>query len=254
MKRIVIANWKMNPQTADEAISLFRGIKKSASSATKVKTIICCPFVYIPNLARHAKGTKMSIGAQDVFWETSGSYTGEISTLMLKNIGVSFVILGHSERRALGETNEDIRKKVHSAAAENMQVILCVGERERDDHGEYLSFIREEVESALSGLQADLLEKIIVAYEPIWAIGKTDDDALSPSGMHEMSLYIRKLIAQLYDRDIADKVSIVYGGSAEPNNVQLLLDGGDIDGFLVGHASLETDDFGKILQVVNNCK
>jgi triosephosphate isomerase (TIM) len=186
-----------------------------------------------------------------VFFETKGSYTGEVSAPMLASIGTEYVIVGHSERRARGENNEIVNRKVRVALLEGIDVVLCIGEEARDHGGEYLLFLTEELISALSGLKKDSLKHIAIAYEPIWAIGKTSKDAMKPSDMHEMSLFIRKILTDRYDRATALSVPILYGGSVEVENSETLLRGGEIDGFLVGHASLDPESFKEILALAS---
>lgn len=247
-KTLVIANWKMNPATLADAKKLFSDTKKVASGARGVQVIVCPPAPFLSELKRSYSGKSIAFGAQDVFWGTIGAHTGSASAPMLKSVGASHVIVGHSERRALGETNDDVARKVSAAMGEGLTVILCVGERERDTHGEYLGFIQKELEAVLQKLQKQDLKRLVIAYEPIWAVGKTDEDSLDPHGMHEMSLYIRKLLVERYGSGLAKSVPIIYGGSVERENSEALLEEGDIDGFLIGHASLDPREFGDILK------
>jgi triosephosphate isomerase (TIM) len=251
-KILVIANWKMNPQSFDDADKLFTAVRKIATPLRNVQTIICPPFVFISELYQSYSGSKVLFGAQDVFGELMGSFTGEISVGQLKDIGVEFVIVGHSERRTLGETNKEVNKKVRAVLKEGLQVILCIGERERDGHGEYLQLLKQQIDSAFQDVKNGELGKIIVAYEPIWAIGKTDEDAITPQKLHEMVLYIRKILVDHYNKEMALSVPIIYGGSVERENAEVLLKHGEADGFLVGHASLDANEFGDILKIANS--
>lgn len=254
MKRcsqFVVANWKLNPPTIADAKKLFVQVKKSASSMRGVRIVICPPTLYLAELRKFYVGRKIAFGAQDVFWETSGSHTGEIAPSMIKSVGGAYVIVGHSERRARGETNEMVQKKVLAALAEKLTVVLCIGEKERDKNGEYLSFLKEELNEALVGVEALSLKRIVIAYEPIWAIGKSAVHALTPERMHEMSLFIRKVLTEKYDKASALSVPVLYGGSVEPGNADALLANGDIDGFLVGHASLDATSFSSILEITD---
>ena len=252
-KRIVIANWKMNPQTADDAWSLFSGIKKTASTLRFVHTIICPPVTYLLDLSDSYRGKNISFGAQNIFWKEKGSFTGEISARQIHDAGARFVLVGHSERRALGETNENVWLKVKAALKERLHVILCIGESERDDGGDYLHFLREQLESALNEVKAADLNRIIVAYEPIWAIGKTGEDAITPDKLHEMVLFIRRVLVERYNKTAID-TPIIYGGSVEEENAQGLLERGVVAGFLVGHASLNATEFSSILKIANETK
>jgi len=247
-KKIVIANWKMNPPTLAEAKKLFAGIKKTTGRSAGVQTIICPPFVYLTELSKNYSGSKIAFGGQNVFWESGGARTGEISPPMLKSTGAEFVIIGHSERRVQGEDFKIVHKKVRAALKEGFRVVLCIGERERDQEATYLSFIKEELESALSGVSSKMLSRVIIAYEPIWAIGKAAKGAMEPQELHEMTIFIKKILTEKYGRVHALKVPILYGGSAEPANVEALITKGMADGFLVGRASLQADSFGFIVK------
>lgn len=250
-KKIVIANWKMNPSTLAEAKKLFEGIKKTTSRVANVQTIVCPPFIYLTELSKNYSGNKIAFGGQNVFWESGGARTGEISPPMLKNVGAQFVIVGHSERRVQGEDFNIVHKKARAALKEGLRVILCIGERERDKEATYLSFIKEELESALSGISSKMLSHIIIAYEPIWAIGKAAKGAMEPQELHEMTIFIKKIITEKYGRQHTLKVPIIYGGSAEPGNVETLITKGMADGFLVGRASLDADSFGFIVKTAS---
>jgi len=250
-KKLIIANWKLNPETLKDAKKLFSDIKKVASRTQKVQTVICSPSVYISELNKMYSGHRIEMGAQDVFWENKGKHTGELSPTALKSVGAKYVIIGHSERRALGESNADVNKKIISALKAGLSVVLCIGESKRDSQALYLKFLREELESALANVPKNHLKNLIITYEPLWAIGKDADDAVSSHQMHEMYIFIRKILAEIYTKNTAFSVPIIYGGSAEPDNVKELLSSGEIDGFLVGHASLKADEFNKILEITN---
>lgn len=250
-KTLVIGNWKMKPSSVVEAAKLFRAIKKRASKYRNVQMIVCPPFIYLAELKKLLSGKSVLLGAQDVFWSREGPYTGEVSVSMLVNEGVSHVIVGHSERRALGETNEDVAKKVQIVLSEKLIVILCVGERERDGNGEYLDYVRREILSALEGVSKHDLSRLIIAYEPIWAIGKRGEEALTPDDLHQMVLFIRKILVEKYNRELALSVPILYGGSVEEENSEALLSHGETNGFLVGRASLDFEEFEGIIRHAN---
>lgn len=254
MKKIIVANWKMNPQKLEEAKLIFAGVKKAALKMNKVETVICPPFIYLSTFKSNSAAIK--IGAQDAFWvnpqEGKGSYTGEISPDMLKMIGAKYVIIGHSERREnLRETNEMVNKKIKAAFEAGLKVIFCIGEKERDADHEYLRFIKTELEEGLRGIKKPNFKNLIVAYEPIWAIGKKGADADTPAGVLEMSLYIRKTLQPIVGKELTHDIPIIYGGSAEPSNVGALLKDGGVQGFLVGHASLKPSQFNEILKIAN---
>lgn len=250
-KTYLIANWKMNPTTLSEAKRLFDGVKKPAAAARNVTTVICPPFVFLPTLMRAYSGKAIALGGQNAFFEKKGSYTGEVSPAMLKDVGATYVILGHSERRGMGEDNALVRKKVEAARAEGLTVVLCVGERERDRGGGYLSFIEEELASALKGLEPKHARRLIVAYEPIWAIGKSAEEAMHAEEVHEMVIFIRKVLTKLFAKPVALAAPVLYGGSVEPANCLELFDHGHVDGFLVGHASRVPRDFAAMLAALD---
>ena len=162
MKKLIIANWKMNPQTLVDAKKIFLATKKTASRAMNVQTVICPPYVYLTELNKLYSGHKISLGAQNVFWEESGAYTGEVSPNEIKSVGAKYVIVGHSERRALGETNKIVNKKVIASLKAGLNVILCIGESKRDSHALYLKFLREEIERALAGVQKKNLQILLL--------------------------------------------------------------------------------------------
>ena len=245
----VVANWKMKPGTIVKAKRLFLNIKKSAVKLTRAKIVICPPVAFLSDLRSLYGGVKIEFGAQDIHFEEAGSFTGKISAEMVKSVGASYVIIGHSEVRALGETNEEVNKKVLIALKEKLKVVLCVGEQERDRQGEYLAFLTQELGEALKGVSQGELKNIIIAYEPIWAIGKTGDSAMKPTDVYETALFLRKIVSLIYDKKSALKITILYGGSVETSNSEKLLEEGGINGFLVGHASLSSVDFEIILRI-----
>jgi triosephosphate isomerase (TIM) len=246
-KKIIIGNWKMNPSSVKEAEKLFGGVFKLTADIKKTEIVICPPFVYLGNLLKLSR--KIKLGAQNVFYEAEGAFTGEISAKMLKNLGAKYVILGHSERRALGETNTDINKKVKAALSVALVPILCVGESLRDEKHEYFNFVRTQIEDCLSGVPKNLISRIILAYEPVWAISTTMNrrDA-TPADCEEMIIFIRKILADKFGKD-ASKVKIIYGGSVNDKDAAGFLETGGADGLLPGRASLDIKKFTKIIDI-----
>lgn len=245
-ERFVIGNWKMNPSTSAQAQKLLHAYRGLLRGTRGVKIVVCPPILYLPDLRRSYKGTALSFGAQDASAEVGGAHTGEISALMLKDAKISYCILGHSERRAKGESDEIISKKVGAALRAGLQVILCVGERERDREALYLATLEHQITAGFSDVSPELLRRVLVAYEPVWAIGKTAEDAMAPEEVHEMVIFVRKILSQKYGTR-ALTTPVLYGGSVEPANAQRLLTRGEISGFLVGHASLDPQAFEYIL-------
>src|SRR3989344_4520029 len=196
--KIIIANWKMNPLTEKDAGKLFTQIAKNLSVLRKTEVVICPPFIYLEKLKKFSR--KIILGAQNAFRGDTGAFTGEVSSAMLYELGVRYVILGHSERRARGENNDDINKKIKSALSAGLQPILCVGENIRDEEHGYFKIVQEQVENCLAGISKNFMAKIIIAYEPVWAISTTPPPAggrwdATAEDSHEMAIFIRKVLA-----------------------------------------------------------
>lgn len=240
-KKIVAGNWKMN-KTLQEGIALAQEVEKMASGVPgDVELIIAPPFIHLTEVKKLLNRVKL--GAQNCASEASGAFTGEVSASMLASTGVQFVIIGHSERRSYyGETNIIINKKVRLALQNNLNPIFCCGEvlSEREK-GKHLDVVKEQLEEGLFSLSPDEFSKVIIAYEPVWAIG-TGVNA-TPAQAQEMHQYVRSLIASKYDETIASNTSILYGGSCKPSNAGELFANPDVDGGLIGGASLKAEDF-----------
>lgn len=253
MKKIIVANWKMNPQSLKEAKEIFNGIKKISSKLKKTETVICPPFVYLSAFSHQLSAIRL--GAQNVFYEKKGAYTGEISSGMLKGFGVKYVIIGHSERRALGETDETVNKKVKTALEEGFKVILCIGEKERDLNGEYLNFLKMQINGGLKGVSKKLLANLLIAYEPIWAISSnTGAKADSPESAMQIAIFIRREFLPIVGNRAARNMPILYGGSVDSINAGNFLKEGGMQGLLVGSQSLIPKNFGEILAIANKIK
>jgi triosephosphate isomerase len=251
-KRIVAANWKMSPDTLQAAKQIFDPIKRSAARFKKVSIIVCPPTPFLSPLRSSYSGKKIVFGAQDIFTESKGAHTGAVTASMMASVGASTIIVGHSERRVSGDTNDEVAKKLRLVFDAGLSAILCIGERERDHSGKYLAFIEEEIKSALSGIDLKTLGRLTIAYEPIFAIGKSADAALKPHDIHEMTLFIRRILSEKYDRDSAFRIPILYGGSVEVANAEGILRDGEVQGFLIGHASLDPAAFKEILSIAES--
>ncbi len=249
-KKIVIANWKMNPSKVAEAKKIYNGIKKGVTKIRGVDTVVCPPFVFLPELAKLGVTKKLALGVQDTFYEETGAQTGQVSPAMVKGYKAKYTILGHSERRALGESSDLVNKKVRHAIVEGCTAVMCVGETERSDEGDYFRVIREELEVGLAGVKRADLSKLIIAYEPVWAIGKRAEEALDAPALYEMVLFIQKVLTELYGRAPAQKVPILYGGSVKPSNAKEFVEVGKVDGLLVGGASLKANEFLDIIKEI----
>lgn len=247
-KKLIVGNWKMNPTSNREAKQIFMVIRKAGSTLRNVQTVVCPPFLYIESLRHLLTGHRVVLGAQDMFWKEEGSYTGEISSKMLAESGVRHVILGHSERRALGETNEEVNRKVKACFKYNITPILCIGESTRDNERNYLNFIREELEESLAGLPKTAIQKVIIAYEPIWAVGKEAKREATPEESQEMIIFIKKILSDFFGVKAIEGLQTLYGGSVNPKNAGEFLKDGGVDGLLVGRDSLDPKRFSLILR------
>ena len=248
-KRIVVGNWKMNPSNLADAKKIFAKIKQISTDVVG-QMIICPPAAYIHALSSGYKGKKISFGGQDAFWLNNGSNTGLISPTMIKSVGAQYLILGHSECRSFAnETTDIVAKKVLAAIGAELTVILCIGEKVRDRNAEYLIFLREELKECLKKIDKRMMAHVMIAYEPIWAVGGRE--AMTPSDIHGMTIYIRKVLTEMYDKSIADATQILYGGSINVDNVADIVKDGEIDGLLVGRESLIPENFMHIVAVAN---
>lgn len=246
MRRPLIAgNWKMNLNRAD-SVSLAAAIGQV--SADHCDVLICPPGVYLDAVNQATSATSVEVGAQDVYFEANGAFTGETSTSMLQDLGCQSVILGHSERRnVMGESNELINRKVHAALGAGLTVILCLGELlEQREAGQTMAVVREQFEKSLADVTEEQLAKVVIAYEPVWAIGT--GVTATPAQAQEVHADLRNLVAQQYNPEAAQQMRILYGGSVKPANAAELLSQPDLDGALVGGASLKADSFAAIIE------
>ncbi len=242
---LVIANWKMNPGSLSEAKKLFLAIRNAAKKLNSVTTVVAPPFVYISDLQKLSPAGSVTLGAQNVHEELQGAHTGEVSINMLSGLSVRYVIVGHSERRANGETDAQVAKKVELILKARSTPIVCVGERERDVQGNFYVHIEKQLLSALTGIAKSRHKDVVIAYEPIWAIGT--GATATPEDVVEMQLFIHKTLAKHFGRTTAATVRVIYGGSVNADNAAALYGTGAINGFLVGGASLKPAEFSRIL-------
>ena len=241
-RKIIAGNWKMN-NDLNSTISLISNLAKSLNNSENCDIIVCPPFTSLSEANTQIKNTAIKLGAQNMYFESEGAYTGEISAQMLKSVGCEFVILGHSERRAIfNESDSLINKKIKKAISSGLKPIFCVGESlEQREKGVTNDIIKTQVTEGLKDISAEEIKTLIIAYEPVWAIG-TGKNA-TPGQAQEVHEFIRSLIKEKYSEEIADKMIIQYGGSVKPDNSKDLLSQKDIDGALVGGASLKADSF-----------
>ena len=249
-KKVIAGNWKMN-MLPNEAISMITELT-SLVKETENEVVLCVPYIDLFYSILTAQGTNIKIGAQNMHYEEKGAYTGEVSGKMLKSIGVEYVIIGHSERRQyFNETDETVNKKIKAAFENSLKPIVCVGETlEEREAGKAFEIIENQTKKALEGLTEEQVANTIIAYEPIWAIG-TGKTATS-NDANEACKKIREKIAKIYGQNTAERVIIQYGGSMKPENAKELLEMSDIDGGLIGGASLKADSFAKIVKYNNN--
>lgn len=249
MKKLIAANWKMN-KTAEEAVSFIRGFKRLAD-AKNAEIVICAPFTALQAAAGELQGSNIELGAQNMHFESQGAFTGEISPLMLKGIGCKYVILGHSERREAGEDDAFVNKKVISALKHGLTPILCIGEtREQRLRDETQDILENQLIGCLRNVEG--IKNVVIAYEPVWAIsrGNPNQKAATKADAEEAHLFIRKLLEGIYDEKAAKDTRIIYGGSMKPENAKELLEMRNIDGGLVGNASLDPKSFAEIVKGV----
>lgn len=246
--KYIIGNWKMNPEKKDVAKELASDIKKISKAATlsSVQPIICPPVLFIDSLTQKGGG-QLLYGAQDVSSVNDGKPTGEISASQLKNLGVKYVIVGHSERRALGETNEIISKKLTNIVKSGLVAILCVGEEKRDSSGAYFNEVASQVRESIHNFPIAKTSSLIIAYEPVWAVGENATRNASPRDFEEMAMLIRRTLAEQFIKSKAFEIPILYGGSVDKNNSNSYLIAG-ADGLLVGRASLKAKEFTSIIE------
>jgi triosephosphate isomerase len=248
-KPFVAGNWKMNTDSRS-SVELAKGIAEGSAelAGQGVDVAVCPPFVYLQAVARAVSSSSVAVGAQDVYYEAKGAFTGEISASMLKDIGCAYALCGHSERRhVIGETDELINRKVTAAIVGGLLPILCVGELQSErEAGQTEEVVTRHIRKGLAGLSAEKASAVTVAYEPVWAIGT--GLTATPEQAQEVHEFIRGLLAEIYDGQLADEIRILYGGSVKADNAADLMGRADIDGVLVGGASLKVDDFVAIIE------
>jgi triosephosphate isomerase len=243
---LIVANWKAYVEDIGKAKKLF-ALSKRLVRGPRVSIVLAPPAPFLGALA-FSNRSKVAFAAQDVSPTLGGATTGEATAPMYAAAGATYAIVGHSERRAAGDTPSIVAEKLQRALAHGLTPILCVGEQDRDSEGRYLGSIREEITSALTALSSKERMQVIVAYEPLWAIGKTAAEAITDRDLGEMTLYIRKVLAELLPGKSSAKSLVLYGGSVEPGNIRSLAGGSGVDGFLIGHASVDPLTFSALVK------
>ncbi len=249
-KKFIAGNWKLNPADGPKAVELCSELRSALNAYSKVRIALFPPFLGLGMISKIFADTDIAVGAQNLFWEDTGAYTGEVSGSMIKSAGCDYVIIGHSERRQyFGETDETVNRKITAALRNNLYPIVCVGESlEQRETSVFKDVVREQVSEALREIDvADLIGNLVIAYEPVWAIG-TGRNA-TPQQAQEMHAFIRQLLAEEQGEALSETTLIIYGGSVNPDNARELLSQPDIDGALVGGASLNAASFAAIVKI-----
>ena len=250
-KKIIVANWKMNPLSLKEANDLFLKTKNLVAKTKNITMVVCPPALFIAELAKKSKGNRVFVGAQDLFWEKgTGAFTGEQSAEMIASAGAQYVLIGHSERRARGDTDENVNQKLTAALRSGLVAVVCIGESSRDSEGGHLEVLKQQLSVAFAKIPRKYFLNTIIAYEPLWAIGENAQGADSPESVYELSIFIRKTVAEIAGRDLALSIPILYGGSVDEKNAADFMTRGGVQGLLVGRASLKADKLDAIIKAV----
>lgn len=246
---LIIGNWKMNPATLKSAEELALALKKSVPKAGAATVFAAPPFPFLGVVSAKVRRSRVMLASQDASSEEKGAYTGQVGLSMLKSMGVELVITGHSERRAIGETNELVAQKSSLILKSGMVAVACIGEKKRDRDGNYFTEVETQLSAILKVVPASALRRLVVAYEPVWAIG-TGKNATAED-VQEMKLFIQKVISDTLGRNAVAKVRILYGGSVTKDNAEELLTVGEADGFLIGGTSLKAPEFSAVVQIAD---
>lgn len=249
-KYIIAGNWKMN-KTGAETVQLVNALVPRVATLKKVDVVVCPPFTSLSSASEALKNSTIGLGAQNMYWEESGAFTGEVSASMLKTVGCQYVIIGHSERRQFfGETNQTVNKKTKKAISAGLIPIVCVGETlEERQSGITEKIVQAQLTEGLAGISTEEMQKVIIAYEPVWAIGT--GVTATPEQAEAVHAFIRGLVEKLYNKEIAAGLRIQYGGSMKAENTEELLNQPDIDGGLIGGAALKAESFLGIIEIAN---
>lgn len=239
----------MNPTNLLDAKKIVSSVNKLSTKLNNTDVVLCPPFIYLPKLVSNKKNGNVSFGAQNSYSEERGSYTGEISPIMLKEFGAKYVIIGHSERRAMGETDEIVSKKIALAIDIGLKPILCVGESEHDSHGVYLDTLKNQIKMSLQKVQKKYISELIIAYEPIWAIGAKEP--MSTSVINEMVIFVKKVVSDMYGHENGISIPVLYGGSVSFRNAADIVLNGGVNGLLVGRESINPEGFVELLKAVD---
>ncbi len=248
-KRLVIGNWKMNPETFEAAKAIARKTRAVCARLNNTEVVVCPPFPFISAATSRKEISGFHIGAQSVSLEAAGPHTGQVNSQMLKSLGVEFVIAGHSEERAAGVINADISRKVSMILDAGLTAVVCFGEKARDESGTHLDFLKSQIKETFANVQAEKVRNIVLAYEPVWAIGAKE--AMQPELVYEMSLFVKKVFSDVFGQEAGHKVRVLYGGSVNFRNASDIVKIGKVDGLLVGRESVNMPGFKELIKAVD---
>lgn len=248
-KKLIVGNWKMNPATLDEAKTISKKTRSISQKLSNLEVVVCPPFVYVDSVIPKKPTKGFSIGSQDVSFEDNGAHTGEVGAGMLSNLGISHVLVGHSEKRKAGDTDSVVSKKLLKVVEHGMNAILCVGEEKRDDGGIHYDVVREQIKNSLLGIPNKYAKNIIIAYEPVWAIGA--QEPMDPKEICEMAIFVRKVFSDIFNQDTAMKAKVLYGGAVNFRNAAEIINISQVDGLLVGRESVNMPGFKELLKAVD---
>jgi triosephosphate isomerase len=247
--KLIIANWKMNPKSAEEAKKIITDINKQSKSFGDVKLVVCPPFIFLNEVSEViSTSKKIALGAQDVFVGQGVSHTGEVGIDQLKKAGVKYILVGHSERRATLDSDEVVKNKMLGSLEAGFKTILCVGEKERNEHGDHYHEVKRQLENAIIKLPKKFIKDLVIAYEPVWAIGKPENEAIKPDQLHEITIFIKRLLSDTLGPKEMEKVRILYGGSVTKNNFKKIIEEGNVDGLLIGRESLKVENLVELIK------
>ncbi len=250
-KKLIIGNWKMNPPSIEEAVDISNKIRIMATDLKQTDVVIAPPYVFITSTKPKDEQKNLFMGAQSASADAEGAHTGEVSARMLGDIGVKYVIIGHSEQRERGETNEIVSKKIGAVLDAGLVPVVCVGEKSRDqESGSHYDFLRDQIKQTFANVTKKASKDVVIAYEPIWAIGATEP--MAPDQILETTIFIRKVFSDLFDPKVAKKVPVLYGGSVNFKNAESIMSVGKVDGLLVGRESVNVTGFLELLRVVDS--
>lgn len=247
-RRLIVGNWKMNPPTLEEAKKIIKLTRRVAAELVRTDVVACPPFIFIP-AAISKKDSVVAVGSQTVSMDEAGAHTGEVAAAMLKNMEIQYAIVGHSEVRAAGDTDAMVSRRIQAALAGGLQVIVCVGEKVRDEGGAYLEALKNQIKDSFADVPKNQVKNIVLAYEPVWAIGAKE--AMNPAQVYETSLFVRKSFSDLFGHDPAMRVRVLYGGAVNFRNAADIISIGQVDGLLVGRESVNVSGFPDLLRAVD---